>query len=270
VLLLTYVVESGHTVADGRIAPEAAFTSIPEMKAAIDNGTSVSVQQWVAFETSYRDLVLWTYPVTADTLKNTDPGKNGAQSAARKFSALLWKWTIFFAVFVVFGDFGFKRFGVPYDGWGDPWNTIMQAVTVLVPYAYGALGACVYLLRSAHEYLLKRTFDVRAQPEYLNRILLGGVAGGAIILFMDQLTTGQNTGIQLGTAALGFLAGYNADFLFKTIERVVAAIFPKEVQGVTPAPTPTPTPTPVSTVTTTGTATTDTTTPASSEDEKEK
>ena len=33
--------------------------------------------------------------------------------------------------------------------------------------------------------------------------------------------------IQLSSAALGFLAGYNTDFLFSTIERVMAALLPK-------------------------------------------
>ena len=44
---------------------------------------------------------------------------------------------------------------------------------------------------------------------------------------MDHLTNDEGQVIQLSSAALGFLAGYNTDFLFTAIERVSAAILPK-------------------------------------------
>jgi hypothetical protein len=91
----------------------------------------------------------------------------------------------------------------------------------------GGLGACVYLLRSAHIFIYQRCFNVRRKPEYFNRILLGAVAGGAILLFVDQVTNDEGQVVKLSSAALGFLAGYNTDFLFSTIERVMAALLPK-------------------------------------------
>ena len=92
---------------------------------------------------------------------------------------------------------------------------------------YGGLGACVYLLRSAHIFIYQRSFDVHHKPEYFNRILLGAVAGGAILLFVAQISDDEGNVVHLSSAALGFLAGYNTDFLFSTIERVSAAILPK-------------------------------------------
>ena len=58
---------------------------------------------------------------------------------------------------------------------------------------------------------------------------LGGasISGGAIILFVNYLVADDGTVLHLSSAALGFVAGYSTDFLFNTIERVVAAIFPK-------------------------------------------
>jgi hypothetical protein len=103
----------------------------------------------------------------------------------------------------------------------------MQLVQILNPYAYGGLGSCVYLLRSAHQYIHERTFDIRRMPEYFNRILLGTISGGAIILFVEQITTDNGEVIKLSSAALGFLAGYSTDFLFSTIERIISAILPK-------------------------------------------
>jgi hypothetical protein len=87
--------------------------------------------------------------------------------------------------------------------------------------------ACVYLLRSAHIHIHQRSFDVRRKPEYLNRILLGTMAGGAIMLFVNEVMNDNDEIIHLSAAALGFLAGYNTDFLFNSIERVAAALLPK-------------------------------------------
>jgi hypothetical protein len=112
-------------------------------------------------------------------------------------------------------------------------------VELLTPWLYGALGSCVYLLRSAHTYIYLRTFDVRRKPEYTNRMLLGAMSGGAIILFVNQIVGEEGTVIQLSSAALGFLAGYSTDFLFSTIERIITALLPKvgidTVQKAAPA-----------------------------------
>jgi hypothetical protein len=85
----------------------------------------------------------------------------------------------------------------------------------------------VFLLKSAHTFVHQRCFDVRRKPEYFNRILLGTIAGGAIILFVHHMVGEDGVVIQLSSAALGFLAGYSTDFLFSTIERIIAAILPK-------------------------------------------
>jgi hypothetical protein len=68
---------------------------------------------------------------------------------------------------------------------------------------------------------------LRRKPEYFNRVLLGAISGGAIILFVNYLVDDGGTVLHLSSAALGFVAGYSTDFLFNAIERVVAAVFPK-------------------------------------------
>ncbi len=68
---------------------------------------------------------------------------------------------------------------------------------------------------------------MRRTPEYYNRIGLGAISGGAIILFVNNLDNEDGSSINLGAAALGFVAGYSTDLLFNTIERIVTAIFPK-------------------------------------------
>jgi hypothetical protein len=105
----------------------------------------------------------------------------------------------------------------------EQWHNIAEAVA---PVVYGTLGACVFLLRSLHVHIYDRTFDRRRKPEYVNRIVLGTVCGGVIVLFSHAGMTSPQ-GAELGAPALGFLAGYNTDLLFSFIERISNAFFPK-------------------------------------------
>lgn len=251
-ILLDYAVGNGLKSDDG-------IALSPEMLTAI-NSTAVevmgdgnantekrlSVEKLVNFDQSYHALASLTKPVTAETLRNTESvdGRFFSPSPAQRFTRIIWFAAIVFGLFAIVSEWAFLRFGPPIEGLAlspnegpvDPAkpdgtliysNTAMQFVKVLVPYAYGGLGACAYLLRSAHHFIYERSFDLRRQPEYFNRILLGAISGGAIILFIDNVTNDDGVVIQLGASALGFLAGYSTDFLFNTIERTVGAILPK-------------------------------------------
>ena len=196
---------------------------------------SLTADQWLAFEQAYYRLAIATSPVTAETLQNTrDTPGEGAEhtpfslrglSPAQQFTRRLLLVTIGFAVSVLFMEMIINWLGLKTDAEGvKVWKDLCEA---LVPWGYGGLGACAYLLRSAHAYIYQRSFDLRRKPEYTNRILLGAISGGAIILYADYLISQDDGYTHFGAAALGFLAGYSTDFLFNTIERIVTAIFPK-------------------------------------------
>ncbi|HEY2071813.1 MAG TPA: hypothetical protein VGG48_19795 [Rhizomicrobium sp.] len=117
-----------------------------------------------------------------------------------------------------------------------------QTLKILTPFVYGALGACVYLLRSLHEHIYDRSFDRRHKGEYYNRILLGTISGGILVLLFPLPKDGTAV---IGDSAVAFLAGYNTDLLFSAIERVTAAVLPKTAPTpptVVKAPAPTPPP----------------------------
>jgi hypothetical protein len=97
----------------------------------------------------------------------------------------------------------------------------------MVPFTYGAIGACVALLKVCQAYIHMRQFDPRRIPEYHNRMILGAVSGGMIVILAGHLMGDQGGEIKLGEAALGFLAGYNSDLLFSAIERISTAILPR-------------------------------------------
>jgi hypothetical protein len=251
--LASYVVENGIKDESGQ---PLAFDNIKTIEATAamlgiiavngDGPKPVTAAQWADFEQAYYALALATSPVTAETLRNTryvagagmgtatGEAEGGAglrgwwagKSPAQRFTRVLWGWTTAFALFVLASQVWIEYFALQ-TGVG-PWTTIpLHIGQALQPWAYGGLGACAYLLRSAHTLIHQRSFDLRRKPEYFNRILLGAVSGGAIILFTDYLSPPDETTAHLGATALGFIAGYSTDFLFNTVERVITALFPK-------------------------------------------
>jgi hypothetical protein len=242
-ILLDYAIEAGVKSADGqtisqdvvaKIETTACKLGLGDAKHDAATAKAPTADDWAAFDFAYYDLATFISPVTAETLRNT-AGEGGpwtwykficGNSPALRFTRVLWAFTLVFAIFVVYSQWRLQVWAAADT---DP-NTHLKSRTLLelmTPWAYGGLGSCIYLLRSAHSYIWQRTFDIRRKPEYLNRILLGTMAGGAIILFVNNIAGDDGTVIQLSSAALGFLAGYSTDFLFNTIERIIAAILPK-------------------------------------------
>jgi hypothetical protein len=241
--LLDYAVANGIKTKDGTPLPDgiaATLKGSAEKLGLLDGGAGGPVKltaaDWAAFEEAYYDLSTALAPITAETLRNTQSKSYRERTwcehiigdcSALRFTRLLWLLTLLFAAFVIGSSWYLNVMAVVGDTNSDPYLVWRTFFGLLTPWAYGGLGACVYLLRSAHVFIYQRSFDVHHKPEYFNRIVLGAVAGGAILLFVDHLTNDEGQVVQLSSAALGFLAGYNTDFLFTAIERISAAILPK-------------------------------------------
>jgi hypothetical protein len=257
--LSEFAVQSGFKASDGTPIPpdiishiqtasaklgflqEVRFSKIGETDGSIPARGSISPAEWVEFELAYYKLSTLMSPITAESLSDTesDAGQTSTDpfswehwrqkilgaSPANRFTRGIWIAAVFFALFVVGADcllaFSVKN-GNLTDNW---WSKLFQ---ILILYAYGGLGACAYLLRSAHTFIYKRTFDVRRQPEYYNRILLGAIAGGSITLFVNQTAGDEGATVQLSSAALSFIAGYSTDFLFSKIENIINVLLPKD------------------------------------------
>lgn len=245
-LLLEFAVSEGRPLEDRLVdaikaAEDAARPSPPGTSPATVPSDSRS-----AFEKAYRDLAKALAPITAATLRATSDSYGRTSlpfalrtptSEAKIWSRKLWLIAIVVTAIAIFGenldrilhaffpldeDDRSKLLGIALL----KWHIFSNIVQFCVPFTYGALGAVAYLLRACHEHIYKRQFDVNHIPEYYNRILLGLVSGGAIVLFISQVTTDDGV-TQISAQALGFLAGYNTDLLFSTVERVSTAILPK-------------------------------------------
>jgi hypothetical protein len=255
--LSEFAVQSGFKASDGTPIPPEIISRIETASAKlgflqdvgfplIGNGSnpahgSISPAEWVEFELAYYKLSTLLSPITAQSLNDTERDTGGSKTSffspdfweqkllgsshANRFTRGIWLVAICLVALVVAGD-SFVSESVK-EGYlsNNPWPKLVQ---VMILYAYGGLGACAYLLRSAHTFIYKRTFDFRREPEYYNRILLGAIAGGTITLFMNQATGDEGATVQLSSAALSFIAGYSTDFLFSKIENIITVILPKD------------------------------------------
>ena len=238
--LLDYAVSGGWVPGEGQDVDEAIVKAIETAVDSAQNEQLPHANVRTPFEIAYRDLCRLVAPVTVETLWATSPDSNEKNiltpftpmSRAGCWSRILVLYTALFAGAVLIYEFlnvTLDQFGPATDA-EDSWDfaTYTQvALSVMMPFIYGGLGACVFLLRSCHIYIHKRTFNPRRIPEYVNRILLGVVSGGVITLFVQEIGGDGDEVLRLSAAALGFLAGYNTEFLFQTLERVTAAILPK-------------------------------------------
>ena len=233
--LADFVIKNGTRKPDGRSVPPELIKAIKVTAGKIrlfedlKEPVYINASEWTRFELAYYSLVGFSSPVTIETLRNTrNTGKGSIKeaSSAQKFTWLLWGITIAFALAVIAAAaIGLGGEMAGRDSWTKFARDTAPYVSIIVPYAYGGLGACAFLLRTAHNLIAERSFDVRRKPEYLNRILLGMVSGGAIVLLFAPESE-QDT-VKISAAALGFIAGYSNDFLFNAIERIVAAVLPR-------------------------------------------
>ena len=105
----------------------------------------------------------------------------------------------------------------------------------LVPFTYGALGACAYVLIEGNNFIWNKQFDAHLIPKDKMRIVIGALSGviGIMLfrpLFGDQ--TPANALMDLGEASVAFIAGYSTDFLFERLNKIISAIVPRS-QGTT-------------------------------------
>ena len=186
----------------------------------------------------YRILELELTPVTAVSLRATDCSdfNDCMKSAAGRFAKSQWLLTyIVFGLIATLNLFQYI-FEFLFPQWAVDWPTGLTTLTFvyqlsndLIPFTYGTLGACAHVLRLTDQRIRDREFDPRKVPEHRNRLVLGTLSGGVIVMFFSagEANTGN---IALTAAALGFLAGYSTDFLFSIIDRILNALSPRNTK----------------------------------------
>ncbi|HXV73820.1 MAG TPA: hypothetical protein VD713_03735 [Sphingomonadales bacterium] len=233
--LLRFAIERGEKIDTGVIRDITALSQLREAPADL-------VEDITRFRSAYRQLSEQMAPVTATTIKNCLPAfgreygiPKRKMSIAEIQARKLWYYTWITLLFVFLLEAGNQMLVTWY-----PLDDLGEASVVLVsfykffflfgylsPFFFGLLGACAYLLRATHYFMGNYIFDRARIPEYFNRMLLGFIGGGTIKLFVQNVAGDDGTAVTLSASALGFLTGYNIDFLFKAIERISEALLPK-------------------------------------------
>lgn len=85
----------------------------------------------------------------------------------------------------------------------------------LLPYFYGMLGACVYVVRRMSLDLSQASFQWMNRHSYYIRIILGFVLGGVVGLFIPQSAM---VSMALSAVALSFLVGYGVEVIFTILD----------------------------------------------------
>ena len=254
-LLLDYALTKGIDVDP---ATNRAIRAIQQRKQPIDdfdtdieeNGHPEYEQIILKFDEAFRDLSAMMKPVRADTLRATNPkcgrtymslGLGTLRSEAEIWSFKMWMFTGFALLFIATTEFlqelatGWYPLNSGFEmDWVYDMHLFLVGFNILLPFFYGLLGACLYLLPKCHDFVSNRSFDPLRIAEYKSRMLLGFASGGIVMYFVSQIGVGDANEapngdeiIQLSAPVLAIIAGYNTDFIFQAIERMVAAILPK-------------------------------------------
>jgi hypothetical protein len=195
----------------------------------------ISERELSSFLRSYQILERSLGPVTVNTLRATEWRENKPCAAANYVARLWWRTNL--NIGVILGCH-LMLYMAAHDSF-TPYRETLWAASILfmvhylIPFLYGALGADAFLIRETTHKLRLREFDPRRIPENAARFLLGTLSGGVIVLFVNPKVVNliidtNEVKWAMGTAALGFLAGYSNDFLFTILERVMRSMSPEE------------------------------------------
>jgi hypothetical protein len=96
----------------------------------------------------------------------------------------------------------------------------------LSPFLWGAIGACVYLLKNLYDIAAARKFDSRKQHGWYMRVLLGAIIAGAVYYFFD-FTGVVEEGKAVSGKAVAFLVGIGVKVVYGGLERLIVLISDK-------------------------------------------
>lgn len=227
-LLARYCLEQGLSNVDGVIDYTLMLCN------RLKRGQELNEEEQKSLIHNYSELESVAHPVNARTLQATQPLAFGDyfSSSTGRYLLTLWFLALMISpiIFLLQPDIIENFATVAEIPAGDTWLwvTYWKLSEYVLPFAYGTLGTCVYLLRKTESLLHSRHFDPSRLPEHWNRLVLGTLSGGVASMFI------QDGDMGLAQGAIGFLAGYSVNLLFAAIDRTLAAILPKIKEGGLP------------------------------------
>ena len=240
-ILLDYSVKSGIEADDEEVVKEIERAEARLLTNEIEI-KDLEHSSWSNFDSAYKNLSAVMKPVTASSLKATSYeyakptksifGRERVLPEAIAFSRKLWMFATAILVFIVLEEILKSNVDKSEVAGGEPFDpswflkNLLLGLSAIEPFLYGALGAITYLLKSCHVYINLRQFNLLKKSEYFNRVFIGLIAGGSVMLFTDVIINDPQYE-ELTGAALAFLVGYSSDFFFTILDRLISAITPK-------------------------------------------
>ncbi len=96
----------------------------------------------------------------------------------------------------------------------------------LSPFLWGAVGACVYLLKNLYDIAAERKFDLRMQHGWYMRVLLGAIMAG-VVYYLFGFTGVVEGGKEASGKAVAFLVGVGVKVVYGGLERLIVLIADK-------------------------------------------
>ncbi len=171
---------------------------------------------------AYTALVRKTLPVSGHTILDTR-GSRGT------FRALLTITLCVLAVAVLNEGFAvwFSELPEPEEG---TWRLLFQVrgsfLEFVSPFIWGALGACVYMMKRLYDIAAEQRFDREKLAGWTIRLLLGAILGAVAANIYDTSQLGEEAQT-LSPDAFAFFAGLGVKVIYGAFERTVEILSEK-------------------------------------------
>lgn len=101
--------------------------------------------------------------------------------------------------------------------------------TFILPFFYALLGTIAYVTRDLTYKIKNKTYNIRSNLSMGMRIFIGSLAGLTIGMFVSDKGATPLSIQNLSSDALAFLAGYNIELLFNTMDKIIQGITGKQL-----------------------------------------
>lgn len=232
--LASYAVESG------RLPDQINLAEIYRAYShKIEDGLPLSGNEIELLQYYYQLLKIELDPVTATSLRATEctNGQDPMKTEAGNRVKTLWYWAFGAMATILAINLYQYVFEFYSPDWAVKYPESFASLSIgywiavsLAPFAYGALGASLRILRVVESSLRNRSFDPRRMPEHRTRWVLGTISGGVIVMLYSSGGINDSS-VKLTEVALGFLAGYSIDLLFSVLDNLVNILSPAKISS---------------------------------------
>lgn len=168
--------------------------------------------------TLYADLTEETKPVTGRTVADS------TASAHKRLGKISLATALFFigAVGHYIADSWIGD--LDYTEGNELWLNLKYYIwDTLLPFFWGGLGSCIYLLKTVEDAARAHLYEHHQLTGWLTRILAGSLLAGIILILFAPIVFDSET-LPMTPAAIAFLVGFGVKAFYSILERVIETL----------------------------------------------